>query len=199
LSPSLTDKPRIPLSPSFPTTQLPLCSQKDDATDAESIQYIPAQIAPEPSEEQLDKQDDPIHLLTNPPDADMRSSNQHRWTRSKIHIFKVLKSRKIRICSQNEYIGRETIGTTPFPFPVLYVFLTETVDPETDEIVFWGRPLVLWLRRCDEILASFSTSANEIGGALRAPKPEMVAQLTMTDMMYFSTFLTKDELETYFS
>jgi hypothetical protein len=45
----------------------------------------------------------------------------------------------------------------------------KTVNPETDEIVFRGRPLVLWLRRGNEILASFSTSVGKIGGTLRIP------------------------------
>jgi hypothetical protein len=40
------------------------------------------------------------------------------------------------------------------------------VNPETDEIVFPGRPPVLWLRRGNKILAYFSTTVGEIGGTL---------------------------------
>ena len=109
-------KPRSPLSASL-STQLPLRCRKVETTNAESIQRFPAQTAPRPGEEQLDDpKDDPIYLLAASNDVDIQPSNQQRWTRSSIHIFKELKSRSFRICSQSEYLGRETIGTAPFPY-----------------------------------------------------------------------------------
>jgi hypothetical protein len=69
-----------------------------------------------PGEEQLDDPEDPIYLLAASNDTVMQSSNQQEWPRSRIHIFKELKSGNFRIYCQGKHLGRETIGTAPFTY-----------------------------------------------------------------------------------